>query len=108
MGFPCDHRWAPAASQLLCELTMDNQGANPLPGSEILNVNPIQKMIYGKFMKMHYASDIRMTIRSSLIDLFAPLSLDFDNQINLDSCIALLPELRAGKAITVFKTWINS
>ena len=108
MGFPCDYRWAPAASQLLCELTMDNHGIVSSPGDQSLKGKHIQKMIYGKFMKMSFASDIRMTIRSRLIDLFAPFSLDFDNQINLDSCIALLPKLRAGKAITVLKTWINS
>ena len=59
-------------------------------------------------MEMHFASDIRMLIRTRLIDLFAPFALDFDNQINLDSCFALLPKMRAGKAITVLKTWSNS
>ena len=105
MGFPCDYTWAAAASQLLCELTMGSRGVVPLPGSEILHVNPIQKMIYGKFMKMHFASDIRMTIRSRLIDLLVPFSFDIDNQIA--PCIALLPNVRAGKAITVSETWIN-
>ena len=61
-----------------CELTIDNQGVVPLPGGEILNVKPIQKMIYGEFMKMHFASDIRMTIRTRLIDLFAPFALEFE------------------------------
>ena len=88
--------------------TIDNHGVSPRPGDLLLREKPIQKLIYGKFMEMHFASDIRMTIRSRLIDLFAPFSLDFDNQINLDSCIASLPKFRAGRAITVLKTWINS
>ena len=108
MGYPCDDRWALASSQLLCELTIDNHGVPPVPGDLLLREKPIQKLIYSKFMEMHFASDIRMLIRTRLIDLFAPFALDFDNQINLDSCFALLPKMRAGKAITVLKTWSNS
>ena len=108
MGFPCDDRWAPAASQLLCELTIDNDGVVPVPGDGMLCGKPIQKLIYGKFMKMHFTSNIRMTIQARLVDLFAPFTLDFDSLINLDSCFALLRRMGAGKAITVLKTWTNS
>jgi len=108
LGFPCDDRWAPAASQVLCELTMDNNGVAPLPGDELLCRKPLQKLIYSKFMKMHFASDICKTIQTRLIDLFAPFTLDFDNLINLDLCIALLRKMPAGKAITILKTWANS
>jgi hypothetical protein len=49
-----------------------------------------------------------MTIRTRLIDLFAPFTLDFDNPIHLDSCIALLRKMRPSKAMQVLKTWTNS
>ena len=64
--------------------------------------------IYGKCMEMCFPSHIRMLSRARLSDLFSPFALDFDNQVNLDSCFALLPKMRAGKAITVLKTWANS
>jgi len=108
LGYPCDDRWAPATSQLLCELTMDNNGVAPLPGDTFLCEKTIQKLIYCKFMKMHFASDIRMTIRTRLIDLFAPFTLDFENSIDLDACFTLLRKMPAGKAVTVLKTWTNS
>ena len=100
LGFPSDDRWGPAASQLLCELTMENDGVKPLPGSDLLCNKPLQKLIYDKFMKIHFVSDISMTIRTRLADLFAPYSLDFDTLIDLDACFALLRKMQASDAMT--------
>jgi len=104
LGFPCDGRWGPATSQLLCELTMENGRVKPIPGANLLCAKPLHKLIYGKFMEIHFVPDIRTTIRSRLTDLLAPHSIDFDNLVDLDVCFALLRKMRTCDAMTIMKT----
>ena len=50
---------------------------------------------------MHAIAERRLT------KLFAPYELDFQHNINLPSCFAVLKELRASDSAEVLKTWLN-
>jgi hypothetical protein len=64
--------------------------------------------VYGNFMEISFATELSITIRTRLTDLFAPHSLDFNNLIDLDACFALLRKMRTSDAMTILKTWTNS
>ena len=59
-------------------------------------------------MDSYYAGDLRDTIRTRLADLFHPFSLDFENIINIDICLAEARKLGMTAFMAVLRTWINS
>ena len=51
---------------------------------------------------------VRDTIRTRLTDLFHPFSLDFENTINIDICLAEARKLGMTAFMAVLRTWVNS
>ena len=108
LGFPSDPRWGPAASELIQKFTVDNNGSLPQPGSEVIQrEESIQKLIYGRFVDMHFACDPKDLLIKRIRNLFAPHALNFETHIQLDTCFEVLRTMRTADSMRVMKTWVN-
>ena len=65
-------------------------------------------MIYAQLVAHKFVNNFQVTLCRRLTSLFLPYTLDFQNSISLDGCLASLRKNSVSVALKVLKGWINS